>query len=44
VLASLGLPLLGTLPKPNAKRAVGNRLPMMQQRLLTSSAGHTRGE
>jgi chain length determinant protein EpsF len=44
VLASLGLPLLGTLPKPTAKRATGNRLPMMQQRLLTSSAGHTRGE
>lgn len=44
VVASLGLPLLGTLPKPTAKRASGNRLPMMQQRLLTSSAGHTRGE
>jgi chain length determinant protein EpsF len=45
VHASLGLPLLGTLPKPSAKRKVGARLPMMQQRLLTSGAsGTARGE
>jgi capsular polysaccharide biosynthesis protein len=44
VHATLGLPLLGTLPKPNARRAHTGRLPMMQQRLLTSASGTTRGK
>lgn len=44
VHAALGLPLLGTLPKPNARRTPTGRLPMMQQRLLTSASGTTRGK
>lgn len=43
VQASLGLPVLGTLPKPTAKRNPARRLPMMQQRLLTSAPGTTMG-
>ena len=39
----LGLPVLGTLPKPTAKRNPARRLPMMQQRLLTSAPGTTMG-
>ena len=35
VIASLGLPVIGTLPRPNAKRFVtGSRLSLMQQRML----------
>jgi len=44
VMANLGLPLLGTLPKPGAKRASVGRLPMGQQRLLIGATGATRGE
>jgi hypothetical protein len=35
VVASLGLPVLGYMPKPNAKRfATSNRLSLMQQRVI----------
>ncbi len=35
VVAALGLPVLGTLPKPNAKRfSAGKRISLMQQRVI----------
>lgn len=41
---SLGVPVLGSLPKPNAQRMLGNkRLSLMQQRLVTSLPAPQRG-
>ena len=35
IVTSLGLPVLGTLPKPNAKRFnAGKRVSLMQQRVI----------
>jgi chain length determinant protein EpsF len=34
VVAALGLPVIGALPKPGSKLALGNRTSLMQQRLL----------
>jgi capsular polysaccharide biosynthesis protein len=42
VLASVGLPVIGVLPKPNAKRLTsGGRLSLMQQKVLGMSAPRT---
>ena len=44
VVASLGLPVLGTLPKPNAKRfSSGKRILLMQQRVIGLPAPTTKG-
>jgi uncharacterized protein involved in exopolysaccharide biosynthesis len=42
--ATLGLPVLGTMPKPNAKRVLGrHKLSLMQQRLVASLPAPQRG-
>lgn len=39
VVSSLGLPVLGSLPKPNAKRFIsGNRVSLLQQRMVSLPA------
>jgi len=44
VVASLGLPVLGSLPRPNAKRfAAGKRVSLMQQRVIGLPAPTTKG-
>jgi chain length determinant protein EpsF len=45
VATAVGLPVLGIMPTPQAKKTLGRpRVPMMQHRLLTSLPGPTRGE
>ena len=44
IVASLGLPVLGSLPKPNAKRFTsGRRVSLMQQRVIGLPAPTTKG-
>ena len=43
VVAALGLPVLGALPKPGSKLSLGGRTSLMQQRLLAPLAPTAKG-